>query len=177
MKTRGYFIKGDKGFTLVELLVSLAIMGIVLAAIFSFFLFNYKNFIREDENAEIQYQLQMAMNDIVDNVIYAEGISGTPTTDGDSKIKKIIFQRQGTSGTEYYIIEHSTEALLYAETDSDTPESEDATNEFADCIEYLKITPTDGDYDTCDGIEIEIKGVKGDSELIINNIVYFRNSN
>lgn len=176
MKTRDYYIKCDKGFTLMELLVSLAIMSIVLGAIFSFYIFNYNNFIREEENAEIQYQLQMAMGDIIENVIYSEGIYGTPTTEGINKIKKIIFHRQGTNGTEYYIIEHDSDELLYLETESDAPEHEHATNKLADYIGYLKMTPTAGDYGTSSGIEIEIKGVKGNSELIINNIVYFRNA-
>lgn len=181
-KIRIDFNKNSKGFTIVELLVSLGIMGIVFAAIFSFFLFNYKNFIREDENAEIQYQLQMAMNNIIENVIYSEGVYNEPKKiDGkEYEIEKIIFQREDSGVTEYYIIEYETKKLYYVATKSDDPENEDATNEFADYIDYLKITPIDGvpdgTYDTCKGIEIEIKGVKGNSKLTLKNRVYFRNA-
>ena len=63
----------NKGFTLAELLVSVAIFGVVLAAAFGFMLTSAKSYNKVNDRLEIQTQSQMALNLIEEYVIDCAG--------------------------------------------------------------------------------------------------------
>ncbi len=54
-------MRNQKGFTLIEFIVTMAIMGIVLAGIYSVYYSQQKSFIVQDEVAEMQQNLRAAM--------------------------------------------------------------------------------------------------------------------
>lgn len=104
-------MKNNKGFTISELLVSVTIFGIVLAAIFGFMLASAKSYNKVNDRAEIQERSRTALNLLEEYVIDCNGgiaientsyekdgesyacdtlyIFGTPTTAGDVTSSKV----------------------------------------------------------------------------------------
>lgn len=50
----------QKGFTLIELIIVIALISIVVATIFSFFMFNLRTFNRGENMAQVQFDVRMA---------------------------------------------------------------------------------------------------------------------
>lgn len=85
-------IKKYKGVTLVELLIVLAIFGIVLTCIFAFFIFNNKSFSIGENQSEAQYNVRLASESITRELRVADTIEildGIPDT--FDVYKKYIF--------------------------------------------------------------------------------------
>ncbi|MCT4595177.1 MAG: prepilin-type N-terminal cleavage/methylation domain-containing protein [Anaeromicrobium sp.] len=64
----------NKGFTLIELLIVIGIMGVIITAIFSFFISNLKTFNRADDHIQAQNNAQAAMNIIIGDIIGGQGL-------------------------------------------------------------------------------------------------------
>ncbi len=64
-----------KGFTMVELLVSLGISSIVVGLIFSFFISNYKGYKSVRNNSEMHFQAQYILNFMSGKIIDSNSIS------------------------------------------------------------------------------------------------------
>lgn len=152
-----------KGFTLIELLIVLAITSIVIGAINLFFISNYKTFFRADNQITVQYQVQKAMNEIVDRVRETEKVIQDPV---DNSLEYIIkFKKDLTINYD-----KKNKIISYKKgTESEV--------ELAENIEEFEISPipSELDYIDCKGIEIKIKAKKNDSEVEIIDEVYFRN--
>jgi type IV pilus assembly protein PilW len=54
-------VRNQKGFTLIEFLVAMAVAGIVMAGIYSAYYSQQKSFVVQDEMAEMQQNLRAAM--------------------------------------------------------------------------------------------------------------------
>jgi prepilin-type N-terminal cleavage/methylation domain-containing protein len=67
--------KKNKGFTLIELIVSMAILGIVVITIFSFFDFGNKVFIMGTKKSEVQSSTRNAMDYVKKQVINATSLN------------------------------------------------------------------------------------------------------
>jgi prepilin-type N-terminal cleavage/methylation domain-containing protein len=65
----------NKGFTLVELLVSLGMSSIVVGLIFSFFISNYKGYKSVRNDTEMHFQAQYILNFMVDKIIDSNSMS------------------------------------------------------------------------------------------------------
>lgn len=65
----------NKGFTLVELLVSLGISSLVVGLIFSFFVSSYKGYKTVRNDSELSFQAQYILNYMVDKVINSNSLS------------------------------------------------------------------------------------------------------
>lgn len=75
---------GKKGFTLVEIIVSLAIMSIVAGAIGAFVIAGNNSYMRGNRELTLQEEAQLTANQLIDLIIDVErGISFQPTT-GDA---------------------------------------------------------------------------------------------
>lgn len=78
----------NKGFTLIEILVSLAILGIVLAGIYSVYNMQHKSYIVQEQVAEMQQSERVALQMITRDIRMAGlGLSGCNSAAGG----KIIF--------------------------------------------------------------------------------------
>jgi len=64
-----------RGFTLVEAIVTVALMAIVVAAIFSFFFFQTNTFSRGSDRSEIQSEIRLASDFISKELRYATDVS------------------------------------------------------------------------------------------------------
>ena len=65
-------LKKKKGLTLIELIVALAISGIVMAMLASIIVTCYKSYTKEYTKAEIQNNAQMIMNKLGDAIMEAK---------------------------------------------------------------------------------------------------------
>lgn len=65
----------NKGFTLLELLITLGISSIVVGLIFSFFIGNYKGYKSVRNDSEMHFQAQYILNFMVGKIINSNSIS------------------------------------------------------------------------------------------------------
>ena len=65
----------NKGFTMIELLITLCISSIVIGLIFSFFTVSYKNYKSIRNDSELQFQAQYILNYMADKIINSNSIS------------------------------------------------------------------------------------------------------
>jgi prepilin-type N-terminal cleavage/methylation domain-containing protein len=72
-------LKGNKGFTLVEILVVIAILGLVMASIYSIYLTNMKSAYSQEEVVEVQQNLRIAMDSITKDIRMAGMLVPTTT--------------------------------------------------------------------------------------------------
>lgn len=167
------------GFTVLELLISLAFMGLLILMISTLFLTNINSYNREDIILELQYHGQVAINYFSDKVMESNGIkkivdiNNEMPLKSDSKIniKKVIFDIDGT-GVIFEVKPNNK--LFYGEGLAGS-----ATTEIADYIESISLEPKPlgKTFLDADGIEITINLSKGNINESYSTIVFFRNKN
>ncbi len=70
----------ENGFTLIEIITVVAILGIVVAAASNLFVSGYNLYIENKEKMEVQRELRFLTNYIDESIKYSENISLTGTT-------------------------------------------------------------------------------------------------
>ena len=75
--------KCQKGFTLIEVVISMSIMGMVMMVIYSMFFTNYKTMNTVNTGVELQSQGESAMNYLVDAAISAKAINSIKDKNGE----------------------------------------------------------------------------------------------
>lgn len=117
--------KDNYGFSLMELVISMAIVSIVSVAVFEFVMVATRHYQRETREVELQYEAQLTMNQLQDMLIDAtKGVSymvnGSTLILSDSEIpagpvtsKQVIVYNTD----RYYVIEWRAdqEKILYSE--------------------------------------------------------------
>ena len=117
-----YLNQNEKGLTLLEIIIVFGILGIILTILGNFTLTSMKHYSMADDEVEIQYHAQIAMNELIDKVMRTKGIK---TVDGlatisfyDStkqKVKKISFDNAANTDPtmKTLVIEHKYNELFY----------------------------------------------------------------
>lgn len=146
-----------KGFTLVEVLIALAILGIILPVIFTFFLTNYKTMNKAQIEVEVQSEGEKIIDKISNIAIQCSGINIT-TSDSDDKIDSINDSIEFIGKETHNFTLASNNKLLLDGV------------EFGQYIEYIACT------EITNGVELEIKLSKDDVEKSISTTIYFRNA-
>ena len=72
MKKYWGILSKNKGFTLVELIVAIAMLGTIMISLLGFFLTNYKVFIKETDKIDVQEVARIGMDHIITNLRRAE---------------------------------------------------------------------------------------------------------
>jgi prepilin-type N-terminal cleavage/methylation domain-containing protein len=67
--------KPEKGFTLIEMLITLSMIGFVIAAVYSFYLTGLKGWERSTEQVEYQQSARIALDKIVHELTAAKAVS------------------------------------------------------------------------------------------------------
>lgn len=102
-------MKDNKGLTLAELIVCLAIFGILLAAVFGFMLTGSKTYTRINDRLELNVQSQLAVSHITEHFIDCNFGVGT----ADGAIYAVNKEEDG--GYTAYIYAVGGDGLLYSE--------------------------------------------------------------
>lgn len=84
----------SSGFTLVELLISLAISGLVLTAVYNIFISNNRIYLKDNEFVKIEQSLRSAM-DMITREIRMAGYNSTIDINSTSDSSTIIYGRSG----------------------------------------------------------------------------------
>lgn len=177
----------DFGFTLIELMISIALFGILISLIFSVFSVNMNTIDKINKKVEIQQQAQFIFNFIEEKIIESEGIIHIEDINGSMKhdtnelvrIKKIIFQNNETRKEKGYIFnlikdyEAGSYNLKYGIWLSGT-----GTVEVGNYIENIEVEPMPSDkiYTEANGIVIRINFIFGGEKDSVENRFFYRNS-
>lgn len=162
-----------KGYSTIELLMALTILCIVLFPLYTYFFYHYRCFIQAEEELEVQYHVQIAMEELIDNLIYTKGIQQIAFYDAaHSHVKKIIFDNsaQGDLAKKRLVIEHKRnfKSLWYGY-------GNEANVIYANDIDLIQIEPIEGTYQNCRGIRIYLVGSRRSTKCKAENEIYFRN--
>jgi len=180
------YIKSSRGFTLIELIISIAITGMVITAVSSFMIYNIKSFHRSEDQFDVQYHAQSAMNQFVDKVIGTSGILDIEFSDEDA-----IIGKDGEYSISWVKLDNSKnapppsdEAVIFFRHDKTKPAMfygykslSLANTQFAYYITDFRLKPLpDGtNFEDCRGIHISISAKKGQASITVENEIYFRN--
>lgn len=194
-------VKIKKGFTLIEVMVTIAILFIVLALVSSILNYNLKLLYTTESKNDLQREAQYAMKCFTQSSMEAQNITVVSDELGNI-LDNVVSSDDGTSineielstgnrdtsynGTVSYNFKLNNQTLTY--TKKVTTESaisgdfiilQQTSSNIANNVQSLVIKPsTDGvDFKNAIGLIITIKFVKGSQEYNITSNVYFRNSN
>lgn len=162
-----------------ENIMTLSILGIILTILGNFTITNIKKYSMADDEVEIQYHAQIAINEIIDKVLRSKGIKivgGKASIvfydSNEQKVKKISFDNSASTNPtmKTLVIEHKFNGLFYGYGNT-------ATVLFANYVHsfIIKPMPLGRNYSDCQGIQIIIEIEKENAELVIENEIYFRN--
>jgi len=101
-------VNDKKGITLIEIIITLALMGIIITPIFSFFLMNYKTFNTETNNIDLSFEIEEVANTISNNSITYKNIHnviGNKFND-EIEISKVEFLKLNNNKDIYEIKEN-----------------------------------------------------------------------
>lgn len=106
-------MKENRGLTLVELLVTVAILSVVLLVATSFMTTGSRTFARGSADAQVQKEAELAVNQMEDMIIDVNGGVDLveDSTTGDSEL--ILYNAGGDSG----VVEYTKESIIYKKAD------------------------------------------------------------
>jgi type II secretory pathway component PulJ len=182
-------LKNEKGITVVEIMVALAMTGLIITAIGSFMTVNMKGYNSTKSSVNLQYEAQLIMNMLIDTLMEVSDIKLIQDQENDEgsinlleevkgKLGKVVFiiPRKGSDGNkrEYEVTlyrEDGTQNLIL-KNEEISPEGEILTNR----LKELTIESVDGKtLKTCKGIRINLVLENEEQEMTIRNEVKFRN--
>ncbi|MGH4138002.1 PilW family protein [Clostridium sp.] len=164
--------RNKKGFTLVELIISMAIFSIVMGTIYFFFITNYKILNKVSLETDIQTEAEKAIEKIT--YVAMESSDVEINKDIDGKIKNstgYVLYKNGGSDYVFRIEDHKLMLAVDASP----------AIQVANFVEYIicnQITITNNGVTKNIGIDIEIAfelGIKENEDKIVKDQIYFRN--
>lgn len=180
------FKRSSEGFTLIELIISLALTGIIVSIILSILISNITIFHNNDRDIEIQQQGQFIIGFLEDKIIESSGITYLQDSSGGTKhetkdrvtLNKIVFRNVPEAIEEGYIFQLSKDLkynyynLKYGIGLSGTP-----TVEVGNYIEKIELEPIplDSIYTEAKGVALEIHFNCNGKRKAFETKFFFRN--
>lgn len=181
-------MKNKKGFTIIEIIITLAIAVSLLAIAFSFFLPQQKVLNDTAKRSQLQMDTQLIMESMTKSAMEASKVSSITTKDGAEHtsdlaslhdtmdLEKIVLSVYNTdnSGTRSLANEYTYKIIEGKITFTDNSEIEKT---LAENVKAIKVTPLDGkSFGQSAGIKIEIQlASSGIKDYSTWSNVYFRN--
>ncbi len=176
----------NKGFTLIEIIIALALTGIIISIILSLLASSIAIFHSNDKDIEIQQQGQFIIGFLEEKIMESCGIIYLQDTNGNTKhdtsekvnIKKIIFKNYPEATDKGYIFQ------LNKDTDSSTYNlkygiglSGTATVEAGNYIEKIEVVPipSDKNYTEARGLSISLSFNLNGQKKSFKTQLFFRN--
>ena len=126
-------VNQKRGYTLIELLIIIAVAGILISAAMTFFLINFRTFNRETDDLRAQTQASKAMEFVVENIMGSEGVVDIATGPPFKAVFKI--------GADAYIaFAFAGGNLLYGTGVDQTAAKNNATMVVAEQITYFSMS-------------------------------------
>lgn len=180
-------MNNNKGFTVVELILAIAIAGIIMGAIGSFLVFNLKGFNVTKNVIDIQYEGQLAMNQLTSIAMESEGIEAIKDeNDADSidvttpiSVNEVLFNHKELNGvneeTTTYLISYDDTAkklsvkITYPDTSTDS-------YVMARYVTGFSLEATGGqDFEMTKSVEMHLSFGENMSKIDLQSHVKFRN--
>ncbi len=178
--------KFNRGFTLIEIIISLALTGIIISIILSLLTSNIAMFHSNDKDIEIQQQGQFIISFLEEKImescgiVYLQDMNGNIKHDTSEKvnIKKIIFKNIPEAADKGYIFQ------LNKDTDGNTYNlkygiglSGTATVEAGNYIEKIEVEPIPSDinYTEARGLFISLSFNLNGQKKSFKTQLFFRN--
>lgn len=158
-----------KGFTLVELLISLALMSIVAIIVMQFFLSNNSSVNRTHIKSELQNEGQLIISNISTRLMEGEKISELKLE--EDKVKIIVIDGWQKSSKSSYSL--SGKILTYSIKEQD---GTIRTRVIGENVEDIKVNYEGDEISKAKSIEIEVILSKKDIEYRLKDKIFLRNS-
>lgn len=173
-------LKKNQGFTLIELIVVVGIVGSVAAVAVTFLLNNYKIFNHENQKIDIQHEAQTAMNEIIDQVIAAKEMESITYNPEDSNtLNTMIFRMIDDQFIGYiYGTENDIKVLKKGEDNDANIDDMDTYALYVDACEIILLPEGEAQAEhpeTVQGVRVKITCKKEGTSTTLTNEVYFRN--
>ena len=110
--------KHQRGFTLLEVIITTLIASLLIGTITTFLVISVKSYNTNKDSVELQYQAQVTLNMMIDNIMYSEGvevIAGTEELASNIGLRVALDKKSGSYG--YYLL--NEDSLYYIQ---DPPE-------------------------------------------------------
>lgn len=188
--------KNRKGFTTIELILAIAIAGVIMGAVGSFLTFNLRGFNQAKDIIDIQYEGQLAINQLSSIAQESIGITAIDDQGGTDSYTYTTEVTPGTvefvqdvviSGVDYEYTYHITYDPI---TDPDNPKIlcqldkenisasstvSDAQYVMAQYVDAFTLEPTGGSYQTTKSVVIKMTFAEGKASYDLQTEVKFRN--
>lgn len=182
----------NKGFSTLELIITIAIAGIIMGAVGSFLVFNLRSFNATTDVIDIQYEGQLAINQLADIAKQSTGILALEDNGSPAGDLMNTFNRT----TPYFLqFEHRERDPADPSSDADVITTYDITYDDITNDITVRVLPTDetyilGSYITsyeiepisdaanfaeADSIQIYLTLESGDASIDLQTHVKFRN--
>lgn len=167
----------DKGFTVIELMLAILIAGMIMAAVGSFLNFSMKSFNLTKEVIDVQYEAQMAINQLTDIgresigiIAFESGGSNELTNTVRMPVELLTFEHEiRDASNQVFVVTYVGDEIL-VEIDGAT------SYVMAEKIDSFTIEPTNGDsFETTNGIIVNMLIKDNESEHDIQTQIKFRN--
>lgn len=174
-------MKRKKGYTLIELILSLGILSIVIVLTMTFFIANVKNYEVINNDSKLQFQAQYILNYISNKVMESRRVELIRNTDLKSVINSPrefsiskISLLYNEPNSQCYIFEVKNNKIFYGNGFA----NDSATTELGTYVLEIRMAPyPDGKkFSETKSLKIIIKLQKDNQIYEVNQIVYMRSS-
>lgn len=160
MKSR---LNNRKGFTLIELIIAILILGVVMTAIYTFFMFGNKMSVKGNEQYTIQSDARLDINQIISDVTYATEVTLLSTAPTASEKASSVYS--------YIYIENGkiTRSIYNSATGIRTEKTLIGTRYSSTDSHFSKVTGS------TDSIKIQLSSQYNDQTYTVDSVIKLPN--
>ncbi len=145
---KNYIVKNNKGLTLLEMIISVAILSIVIVTITSFMVTGTKMFGASNNEIKLQQEAQMALSNVENRIIDTK-LGVRCDDDGNQVILTVFNEKTAADAKEYIVWNKTDKNIYYASSAFDVTLSTFPTNEvLASNVENFNVVMKDATLGT-----------------------------